>query len=211
MDGQTDGCVSACAGQDGSLSLIAPLLFVLIKVSCDRMNVTNVFAGTQVRDPKVARSALTTTRWPPRLLGEAAGAGGERGAGAVPVQRCRGAGSPWQPCAVSRSRCAARLPSPSRTHLHLQPRLLPAAPPAASGGWWGRWELGAAVQQRTGVFRLLRKEGRNVFLCLGAACHRLRHPHAPIAPHLALRGDTLSLLSARSSSASSRFKSRLLL
>lgn len=36
----------------GFSSLIAPLLCVLIKVSCDKMNVTNIFAGNKVREKK---------------------------------------------------------------------------------------------------------------------------------------------------------------
>ena len=55
-DGRMGVClrahVSGWIRVSGFSSLIAPLLSVLIKVSCDNVNVTNIFAGNMVREKK---------------------------------------------------------------------------------------------------------------------------------------------------------------
>lgn len=155
---EMDGCVSGWIRVGGFCSLIAPLLCVLIKVSCDKTNVTNIFAGNKVREKKKKQKTLTcpsskTIIWPPWVLGEAAGgrrrARGSQEAGAKPRESCpsrRGAarerGARREPRAVTLGCQAgpARVPSPSRTHLHLQPkqrRLLPATPEASGEAGMG--------------------------------------------------------------------------
>lgn len=133
--------VSGWTRVSGFSSLIAPLPCVLIKVSCDKMNATNIFAGDKVREKKnLTCLCLKTITGSWVDMGE--DAGGQRRAGAArkearsPVQHRMGARSPLR--ALSRDagmqgcRDAGMLgwsqlvPAPSPSHLQPQQhQLLP--------------------------------------------------------------------------------------
>lgn len=172
-----DGCVCVCTSGwiCAVWSLTAPLLCVFIKVSCDKMKVINIFADHKVRKSP-NHVALMGAGRVLGARGEHRGVGGRWGAGILPVLVwCSGgAGALCEPPAQMlgcpagshHSQGPAQLPSPSHTHLHLQPKQ----------HWWLLATLGTGRARRKGRdghlclgsrqrFQLFRE--RNTSLCLG--------------------------------------------
>lgn len=155
-------------------SLIAPLLSVLIKVSCDKANVTNVFAGNEVRRERRLESC------------DSAIGGGGRGSprGLKPSRahagRAWGRDVPVLP-APARHRGGGTRPPPSAC----PPRALPQSMGTKRWRWhrspsaWPSWKAGEqqagmrVLQQHMGFFlkkklflEVFRKEERKCSLSL---------------------------------------------
>lgn len=177
---EMDGCVSGWIRVGGFSSLIAPLLCVLIKVSCDKTNVTNIFAGNKVREKKKPKNPnlsffknnhLATMgtgrgcRGPEEGTGQSGGRREAPGILPVPARCCTGARSPSRAPSGD-----AGLPGWSRTgalafpHPPPPPAEAASAAPGHPGGERGGRNGQRALEQRTGVSNFSeRKRGTSSF------------------------------------------------
>lgn len=181
-------------------SLIAPLLSVLIKVSCDKANVTNVFAGNEVRRERRLESCDSAIggggRGSPQGLKPSRAHAGRAWGRAVPVlpapARHRGGGTRPPPSA-----CPPRALSQSMGTKRWRWHRSPSA--------WPSWKAGEqqagmrVLQQHTGFFlkktffRGFQKGREEMLPFLGAVCHSLTDTHTPLSRCISSAGVRLPI------------------